>query len=290
VRATLIVNPFASNVTNELVAEVERTLEPVETLFTERRGHATELARQACGDTIVVLSGDGVFNEVLNGADGDRPLGFLPGGGTSVLPRALGLPRTAVAAARALEHAAPRRISLGRVNGRRFGFSAGVGFVAEAVRRVDEHGRRHDGRRPGDLFFAWTVARVVLERGLRLEPAMELVGLGRAAALFVSNCSTYTYAGAFPLRMSPQATFVGGIDVAAPPRVGPASIWRYLARLAVGRGLGGLSGHDLDRLEVRCDEPLPLQADGEDLGDVGLALFECEHDAVTVLAGTTSWL
>jgi hypothetical protein len=41
--------------------------------------------------------------------------------------------------------------------------------------------------------------------------------------------------------------------------------------------------HDADRLEVVCDEPLPLQADGEDLGDVELAVFEAERDAVTVL-------
>ena len=44
-----------------------------------------------------------------------------------------------------------------------------------------------------------------------------------------------------------------------------------------------LRGHDLDRLELRCDEPLPLQVDGEDLGDVSEALFEAERSAVDVL-------
>jgi hypothetical protein len=43
-------------------------------------------------------------------------------------------------------------------------------------------------------------------------------------------------------------------------------------------------GHDLDLIEVRCDSPLPLQADGEDLGDVTRAVFEAERRAVTVLA------
>jgi diacylglycerol kinase family enzyme len=38
------------------------------------------------------------------------------------------------------------------------------------------------------------------------------------------------------------------------------------------------------RLEVRCDRPFPLQADGEDLGDVEQAVFECERGAVSVLA------
>ena len=44
-----------------------------------------------------------------------------------------------------------------------------------------------------------------------------------------------------------------------------------------------LTGHDLDRIVVRCDEPLPLQADGEDLGDVDEAVFEAKRDAVSVL-------
>jgi len=32
-----------------------------------------------------------------------------------------------------------------------------------------------------------------------------------------------------------------------------------------------------------CDAPLPLQVDGEDLGDVGEAHFEAERDALQVL-------
>jgi len=42
-------------------------------------------------------------------------------------------------------------------------------------------------------------------------------------------------------------------------------------------------GHDLDRIEVVCDGPLPLHEDGEDLGDAERALFQAERDAVAVL-------
>jgi diacylglycerol kinase family enzyme len=45
-----------------------------------------------------------------------------------------------------------------------------------------------------------------------------------------------------------------------------------------------LAGHDLDALTVRCDKPLPLQVDGEDLGDVTEASFVAERNALTVLA------
>ena len=72
-----------------------------ETRITTAAGEATEIARSARGvSAVYVLGGDGTYNEVLNGLEDDVPLGFLPGGGTSVLPRALGLPRNPVAAAK----------------------------------------------------------------------------------------------------------------------------------------------------------------------------------------------
>jgi diacylglycerol kinase family enzyme len=44
-----------------------------------------------------------------------------------------------------------------------------------------------------------------------------------------------------------------------------------------------LAGRDLERLVVHCDRPLPLQLDGEDVGDVSEVVYEAERDAVTVL-------
>ena len=92
----LIVNPYASQVTQERVRAVEAELAragSVTTVLTERQGHATELATGAAGG-LVVFSGDGGFNEVLNSAPPGVALGFLPGGGTNVLSRALGMPAT----------------------------------------------------------------------------------------------------------------------------------------------------------------------------------------------------
>jgi diacylglycerol kinase (ATP) len=287
VRATLIVNPFASRVTEERLREVESVLAAgceLTTLLTERAGHAIDLARAAEGDVLYVYGGDGAFNEVLNGLERDVPVGLVPGGHTNVLPRALGLPRDALAAARQLTAGREHRISLGRVNGRRFGFAAGIGVDAGAVRRVDELGRAQDGRRPGDLTYARVVTQLLL-RGY--EPALELRGLGRAAVVLVSNSSVFSYAGGIALTFSPQARFELGFDVVAPERLRARSLPRLVGRIAAGRGLadaaGVLHGHDLDRLEVVCDSPMPLQVDGEDLGDVAEAVFEAEREAVSVL-------
>jgi diacylglycerol kinase family enzyme len=290
-RVLLVVNPFASSVTEERLAAVEAALgrvAEVRVARTEGPGHATELARDGEADALVVFGGDGVYNEALNGI-GEGPIGFVPGGGTSVLPRALGMPRdarrSAAQVADAIEQGRTRRISLGRVNGRRFSFSAGIGFDAEAVRRLDSLGRDEDGARPGDLTFAVTLARMLAERRARWAPTLEIDGLGRAAFAFVANGDPYTYAGPVGIHVAPEAQFELGLDLVAPTELRATSVVRFLRFALTGRRLPGgvLSGHDLDRIVVRCDRPQPLQVDGEDLGDVTEAVFEAERDAVSVL-------
>ena len=284
----LVVNPYASGVTEERIAAVEAALGHVELRRTEHRGHATELVREHPeAEAVYVFSGDGGFNEVLNGIGPDTPVGFVPGGGANVLPRALGLPGDAVAAAEQLANASTRRISVGRVNGRRFGFAAGIGIDAEAVRRIEDRGRAEDGARAGNLAFTWELARLVAQRRGRFQPALEVLGRGRAAFALVANCDPYTYAGPIPVRIAPEAQFELGIDLVAPRAVSPFALPRLLGYALVGRGQSGagdlLYEHDLDRIEIVCDAPMPLQADGEDLGDVTSAVFEAERGAVTVL-------
>jgi len=285
---TLIVNPFASRVSEARIEAVRAELGDVEVLRTERPGHATELAREAeaGADAVYVFSGDGGFNEVVNGLTGRVPVGFVPGGGTSVVPRALGLPRDPVATARRLAAGRARRISLGRADGRRFLFSCGLGLDAAAVRRIEARGRRADGKRAGDLVFALTLARLVLSRAYA-EPALELDGLGRASFALVANLPTYTFAGPARLRPHPHVTAEGGLDVVAPTRFRLRSVPRFAAYALRGRGADTagdvLHAHDLERLVIRCDRPLPLQLDGEDLGDVTELVVESERDALTVL-------
>jgi diacylglycerol kinase family enzyme len=291
VQSVLIVNPHASRVTPELTLAVERELAgagPLETLLTERRGHAVDVAADASRayDRLFVYSGDGTYNEVVNGLAGDVPVGFLPGGSTSVLPRALGLPRDPLAAARSLLGASERRISLGRVNGRRFAFSAGLGLDAELVRRVDSLGRP-TGMRATDVAFARALVAVLAERRARFDPAIEVAGLGRVAFALGANGDPYTYAGRLALRIAPRARFELGLDLVAPrllrPRLIPnAAVWTLAGR-GQTRSRHVLYVHDADSLELSCDGPTPLQVDGEDVGDVEEASFEAERGALRVL-------
>ena len=231
------------------------------------------------GDAVFVFGGDGVVNEVLNGLPAGKPLGIVPGGHTNVLARALGVPRDPAEAVR------ERRISLGRVNGRRFSFAAGIGVDSETVRELETMKRAGDGKRRGDLAYARVAvrrllaalpARFEIERrrpggdALRLERLgvhvrrAEVVSLLARGATSSSASTSSPRNGACDDRVSylrPRRLRPGNRRSPrrpARPRRRPAFAWSATSR---------------------CRS----QADGEDLGDVTEAVFEAERDAVSVL-------
>ena len=232
-RVVLIVNPYSSGVTRSRVAEVTAALArraEVVVRQTERRGHAVELAAEAAGEADASSSSRATEPTTRRSTapPGSFPFGFIPGGGASVFPRALGLPRDPVAAAaqavEALDAGRTSSIALGRVNGRRFCFSAGIGLDAEAVRRIDRRGRDGDGRRAGNAVFAATVIGIMVENRLRMPAQLEIEGFGRAAFVFVANGRPYTYIGPIPVTIAGRAEFAGGLDFVAPRAVSPAAV------------------------------------------------------------------
>src|SRR5204863_6809078 len=151
-RMLVIVNPYATTVSDRLknlVVYALRGRYEVHAVDTEARDHATELCRNAARegyDVVVAFGGDGTVNEAANGLAGSRtPLTCLPGGRTNVYCRLLGIPTDVVDATEHLLRLAddwrPRRVDVGRANGRYFTFSAGVGLDASVVERVDAHPR-----------------------------------------------------------------------------------------------------------------------------------------------------
>lgn len=291
--ALLIVNPKASGVDPTVVADVTEVLArgaEVEVVATRDRGHATELVRALPAGTecVFAMGGDGLFNEVANGVAAGLPVGLLAAGASNVLPRALGLPGDArAAAARLVASQTTRQISLGVANGRRFTFCCGLGVDAEIVRAIDARGRAA-GRRASDLAFAWELARLLTRRHFVLRPAMEVVGHGRCSLAVVANTDPYTYAGRLPVHAAPLARFELGLDVVAPRRLGPLGIaglaWAVLVR--PGRQTRSdqyVYLHDIDEAVIRCDGPTPVQLDGEDIGDVAELVLGVEPNAMTVI-------
>ncbi len=124
-RTAVVVNPrSAGGRTGRRWAAIGEKLRarlgPLEVRFTERPGHATDLARELLErgfDRIIAAGGDGTINEVANGmveGAGEAALGILPLGTGGDFRRTLGVPPGLEAAIETLAGAVARRIDLGK--------------------------------------------------------------------------------------------------------------------------------------------------------------------------------
>jgi diacylglycerol kinase family enzyme len=300
----LVWNPVSTGVTVEALGSVlVQMASRVEVVAMHTRGAGDAerlggLAVEQGFDAVFVFGGDGTANEVINGVGDRLPIGVLPAGGTSVLPRVLGLPNDLEEAlgrlCDALEKDSVRSIGLGTVNGRRFSFAAGIGIDAEIVKRIEERGRggesADEAARPSDLWFVREAIGVLLE-GEYASPTMrvELPGQEdlRAATVFVANCSPWSYAGPVPIDVAPDASFETGFDLvlveSIEPRAAPGRIASLLRKKNDEDEDGVRRLHNLEQATVHCERPMPVQVDGELLGEFDLIELGIAPDAARLL-------
>ncbi len=298
----LVVNPLATGFSarkRDQVAAILSARHKLDLVATSQPGEATGLTRRAVADgaeLVAVMGGDGTVNEVVNGLDGpDVPIALLAGGKTNVLARAMGMPhdpvRSGALVVELLDSGAQRRISLGRADGRRFTFSAGLGLDGAIVREVER--RRRARQLYGD--HAWVAAglRTLFVAYDRATPHLSVhfldgrPGVGGFFAL-VGNGDPYTYLGPRPFRPTPQATFEGGLDLLVGQTMATAPLLRAVAGMLSSRPRSGYPElpvhHDETRFRLQADVPLAFQLDGEYLGDRTSVLVESLPGVLTVVA------
>ncbi len=299
-RALLVYNPNATTTTPEVIEEIKATLGRVlklEVVATKRRDHAGYLAAGAVHEgheVVLVLGGDGTVNEVLQGIAGtDVRLGIIPGGSTNVWARNLGLPNDPVAATvallGALERRSERTVSLGRANGRYFGANAGFGFDAEVVRFVE---RRHRLKRTvrqisflycGVLAFAYGY-----DRKAEIRVAVDGADAGVLRTAIVCNANPYTYLGRLPVQLCPGAAFDRPLAAFGLTKLTLPAIGRVARAALTGGDVTRLgftwNREDAQRLELTSAEPLPLQVDGDFVGEHTDVLIEHVERGITVVA------
>ena len=316
-RGLLVVNPHATTtsprVTDVLVHALADEVD-LEVIRTEHRGHAAEIAQRARvehADLICVLGGDGTVNEAVNGllAEGPAPdgpmLAIIPGGSANVAARALGLPRDPVEATgeilQALRERRTRTIGLGRVTitpwegeawePRWFLANTGLGLDAEIIAAMEDD--RAKGHEATPTRYLITTIRQFLWRTNRREPALHAhLPDGEVEGVFVAivqNTSPWTYFGSLPIAPCPAASFDTGLDLFAVRRMTFATAMRLARRMIAGSRAGSTArsltvAHDLPGLYVGAGRPVPIQVDGEGLGDVRGADFTSVPRALTVIA------
>jgi len=304
-RALLVYNPAATTTSPGLVDVVIRSLRAevkLDVEATRHQGHATTLAADAVHgghDVVVALGGDGTINEVVQAvACTPVKLAVLPGGHTNVFARALGLPRDPAAAAEAvvahLRAREDRTMSLGRADDRFFTFCAGLGYDAEVVRMVERRPRLRGIARVGTYFYCGALA-IAAGRAQAAPITVHTDGEDPSPGLYNAICCNldpYSFAWRLPSRMCPRADGARGLDLTAMSQAGAGDLVRLATTALTSDRVPRLpfarSWHDHDRYVLTSATPLPLQVDGEYIGEHRQVELRSVRRALTVVAPQSS--
>lgn len=300
-KVLLLVNPRARSVTRAKVDLIQQALSldfNLTVAQTARRGHGAESARQAVEDgyhMIVVFSGDGTINEVVNGIAGTSvALGILPGGATNVLARILGIPPDPVEAASQLIdlslEARARRLHLGEANGRYFVINCGVGLDASIMARVESRSPESKLSHERAAFFA-SVREINSyitrkpELTVRVDGGPELA----AVSVLIGKLNPYAFFKNWEMKLTPEASLHGGLDVLAVQQLSSLKVPKIAYQVFVSGDItqnpSAHYSHNVSEIEiVSSGRAFPVQVDGDYVGDHDALSVRLVRDALWVVA------
>jgi len=295
VKHCILLNPQARS--GQALGNLEPLLDDlpdVEIRTTRGPGHARELAAEAAEEgfeTVVAAGGDGTLNEVVDGLAGhfgEVRLGLLPLGTGNDFARTLGLPDQLEAAVSVLRRGKARRCDVVRFAGteaeRCFINLSAAGFSGEV-----------DGALTPDVKRTWgplAYMRAAVETLPELcAYTLELTFDGgetlevEAFNLLVAN-GRYVAAG---IPVAPEAEIDDGLlDVVVIRECPLTALAVVVARTLAGQHLADPVEEVIHRrtrkLGVRSRPPLPINVDGEPLGEQQEGRFELLPGALEVVA------
>ncbi len=150
-KITFVVNPISGTQSKEAILglldeKVDKTRYAWEVVYTERAGHAVEIAAKAAeekADVVVAIGGDGTINEIARSlVHTDTALGIIPCGSGNGLARHLRIPMDPKKALEILNEGCQDIIDYGKINGANFFCTCGVGFDAFVSLKFAHAGKR----------------------------------------------------------------------------------------------------------------------------------------------------
>ena len=295
-RVLLISNPVAArtddSTRHRVVEYLGREGWRVEIAVTTGPGDARELAAQGVSaglDAVAVFGGDGTSMQAAAALVGTGvALALIPGGTGNVLAGNLRIPSNPVRAARSLVDGTRRVIDLGRValpDGEHFfGVACGAGVDAEVMGRTETVNKRRWGI---GAYFASTFRVLPTIKSSPCTITVDGSAFAvRAALILIMNCGEMIP----PLvRVRPEITPEDGIlDLVA---VSADTSWegiRGLLRVVLDGRREEIRDTEYiryargTRFTVESDGPLPVQCDGDPLGQTPFTA-EVVPGALTVM-------
>lgn len=218
-------------------------------------------------ERIVVVGGDGSIHRTLEPLAGSgTALGLVPLGSGNDLAGALRITGDPLSCLRSAIGGPLRRIDLGRVAGRAFVGTGGVGFDGEVARRV----RERRGVVPRPLVYP---AAVIAALSSYRAPEVTLehdAGTFRGRVLFVVLANSPRFGGG--MRVAPDARIDDGrLDVVIVRETGRLELLAALPRVYRGTHLTHpkVESFRTTRARLFCERPITVYGDGEPIVEVG---------------------
>ncbi len=224
--------------------------------------HAAELADRATGKfpVVVVVGGDGTFNEVLNGVFGKKvTIGLIPVGSGNDFVRSTDIPFGLDLALKKVLNGKVRRIDVGKANDRYFHNGLGIGFDAWTVQTsLNVRYLR------GNAMYLYSVLRTLISyrpnpltikmNGQTLRNDYFMISVGNGGSM----------GGGF--KLTPDARIDDGVlDVCLIQNMPTASILKNLIKVYSGKHKDDPRVDILrtNKLQISSDKGFALHADGE---------------------------
>jgi diacylglycerol kinase family enzyme len=234
----------------------------------QARGELVAAARADCDcRALVAVGGDGTVASLINERP-TVPITVLPTGTENLFARYFRLGARPEAVAAAIVAGQTVTLDLGQARGRRFALMAGIGFDADVITRHHAARERTSGRPRTTNRAAYVEPILRASMGYRfprlvvdvIDDANGETIEGRTA--FIFNLPSY----ALGLPVVPTAVADDGLlDLVVFSEPGPFRALHYLWLVLRGLHLRrpGVVHRRVRRVEVRADETIPVQLDGD---------------------------
>jgi YegS/Rv2252/BmrU family lipid kinase len=245
--------------------------------LTERRHHATDLARQAIasGASIVIAwGGDGTINEVASiVARSGSAMGVIPAGSGNGFARELRLPAEPHAALDVILRGRDMLIDVGELDGRSFFNIAGIGVDAVIA---EQFNTRAMGRRGMGPYVVIGLREAFRYRAARYRIVLDDEEV-HSSALLIAFANGREYGNG--IRLAPHARMDDGKleAVIVEDRSPLARLWggRHLVR-GTTHLAAKITLRSIERAEVYSDAPIRYHLDGE-TGQADRHVHVCIH-------------
>jgi YegS/Rv2252/BmrU family lipid kinase len=249
------------------------------------------------GSRVIVFGGDGTVNQLLPSLlAGGHTLGLVAVGSGNDTARALGVDRMKWHVA--LDHAlqsAPEKIDLGELtytNAR--GFTQTKLFISSFCTGFDAATVQQAQSLPSWLggMPRYTLATLVMLATLDsfdLRISIDGKAIHAGPVLLASALNSATYGGG--MQIAPSALIDdGALDLLIAERMGLMRVLSLLPRMLVGRHLGdpGVIHQCFGELHIKAQQPVPMAADGEYLGEAIEASLRIKPAQLPVLRAQSS--